>query len=321
MRYFYFLTLLLATSACYTDFDPDTDTKPVLTINCSAQNDSIVTAQINRSWRHDESRPSPYAGIAEVSLTVNGKPQPDMTFDEVSQQFVSNYVARSGDKIQITAASQKYGVADGCVEVPYAVNIDTITTSHRVFVNHNSIIAGSDGNWGYMKYIEIKYNITFTDPDSERNFYMLEVINKPQILGDIIMDDPIFSEHQNVLDIILSNSDWINFFSDGSISGNKRTLTVRHTMPLPSANMPDDVYHDVVNIRLHSISESYYKYLLSICKKYSGFNGSLNDIGLGNDVMIYTNVSNGVGIVSGSACSNYPIDISDIIKSCANANL
>ncbi len=309
---------MIALTGCYSDFEPENDVNPVLVLNSIATNDSIVTAQISHTWLHTNPEPIPTAEIANVELTVNDSQKEKMIFDEQTKMFVSSYKAKSGDKIRVSANSLKYGEATGEVEVPNPVYIDTITTSTRVYTDHNSIIVG-EHNWDYQNMIEVKFSIHFTDRADEVNYYMLE-----EHMGDhycpyktVVFDDPIFSEFQSVIDAMFFNEDSFTVFSDRSIQGKSYALSVKQDF-LASRRGIETL--NKITFKLRSISESYYKYLLSIYKKYSGMNGSLNDLGLGNDIIVYSNINPGVGIMAGSAETKYEFDIAKTLTEAMKEN-
>ncbi len=76
----------------------------------------------------------------------------------------------------------------------------------------------------------------------------------------------------------------------------------------------ESLYHSEIIISLGSISADYYKYMLSMWKVNSGFEGELGNNGLADPIFIYSNVSTGAGIVAARSVSKYTVDLSDYVR-------
>lgn len=298
-----FLPLLTLLSGCTTNFDPKFNSTPVIVINAVAVDGEPVKASVTRSWAAGIEKPDVQLPGATVTVAVNDGAPVLMTYDENDQLFVSEIIPAQGDRVRITASEQKYGAAEGASMVPQAVKISDWTRSYSIITDYDAMIGTSDGSIIYMKKIKFDYTVTFTDPADQVNYYMLS--------SNMECDDPIMDENYSALDEIFET--WKSFyvFSDRQINGKSYTLSCRREIPMAYIPFDEDFKN---RIRLYSISKEYYDYLLSLFKKYQGFNGSLEEIGLAEPYQIYTNVSSGAGIV-GAESSDFFIDsVIDIVK-------
>ena len=161
-------------SSCYTDFEPDIPSDPVLCLNSVIETGKPVTVDLSRTWRYSDGSyydpddkhyhvPDTRVMDASVSLYVGDvlkgtvdTPDVPTSANERDRSFYSfDYVACPGDEIRLVAISKKYGEAEGSVTVPHPVDIESIDftpTSVKVF------------NWGYPN-IEFgcAFKLTFTD--------------------------------------------------------------------------------------------------------------------------------------------------------------
>ncbi len=113
-------------------------------------------------------------------------------------------------------------------------------------------------------------------------------------VGDIIRFNEFISIGSNDLIVEAITNDGI-LFSDQLIDG--KPYSIRAMAMTHSLSSADSA---VVDIRLHSISESYYKYLKSRQKHYE----SIDDY-LAVPVIVYSNVENGTGFLGGYSSDVY----------------
>ena len=133
--------------------------------------------------------------------------------------------------------------------------------------------------------------------------------------------DPIYDNHQTVLDGVLGFDDGGGsgcVFSDEKIEGRQYTFTVKESLDEMYVNMQEEEGEDKYKRRilLYSLSESYYRYLVALEKIYGGsVSGSLSDIGLAEPVKVYSNVCGGVGILGACQRAEKIVDIRNLIES------
>lgn len=302
-----FIVSLLILCSCTTDFEPDLHSDPVVVINVMASFNEPIKASVTRSIEiGSSSENNIILRDAIVTVALNdGAPQ-RMLFNEESEKFESDVSPNMGDKVVISAVHSKYGKAEGSTVIPIPVQIDHWEREYRVMHDYNAIMPDQNGNIHYQKIINFEYKLTFTDPGDTENYYLLS--------SNMNCTDPILEENTSALDEIADNTNWFYLFSDKQISGKTYTLTCSRKFP---TNFYQDHYY-VNNIKLYSISKEYYLYLFSLFKKYEGFNGMMNEIGLASPFIIYSNINGGTEIVASQSWSEFADDVDSIIREIFN---
>ena len=121
--------------------------------------------------------------------------------------------------------------------------------------------------------------------------------------ASLTFDQSIFASVP-VLNVLLGR-----VFSDELFDGKEYTLQVKEQL------RSDTKYYTKRHIRLYSLSEPYYQYLLSLQNiKNEGIMGGLTNVGLAEPVRIYSNVEGGTGIAGGCQWFESLVDIKDLIK-------
>lgn len=310
----YISIFILATllSACTSGFNPDIEESPVVVINMLATPDSLLRASVTRSWQHTLlNKPDVRLRDAEVVVSVNGAPAKAMTYDSDRGDFFIDYRPSQGDRIEISAFSREYGSASGVTVIPEAVKIDDWSFTAMRVTDYDGIIV-EDSTLSYLPRLEIRYSITFTDPADQENYYLLS--GKPYFeFGGGVSSDPILGENDSPLDAIFSKGKYFIVFSDRSINGKSYTLsyTTSYIPFVPVTELAKGRITD--RISLCSISRDYYLYMLSIYKKYGDLNNNLEDIGLMEPKLIYSNVEQGCGIIASQSSDTINNDVHDLV--------
>lgn len=327
-----FLSLLFLPmmTCCYADFEPDLKSTPVVCINANAIVGDTLKIFVTRTWRYSEGSPDKNFDVtlrnADVKLYVNDKlfetvngvewEKTNYTgfFNETKFGYVTNYIPSPGDMIKITATDPEYGYAEGEVEVPFPVEIDKITSSWI-----NTLVY----DYGYFVhyYGDNKLNIWFTDPEDTQNFYLVEAKRGKGNSWDTYFNidftpEPLFTEHVSPLESLISETSGYTIFTDRQISGKSYPLHINITDVELKVNKEEspDQFEASVRITLRTISESYYKHVLSVWVAEDGIAGSLGSIGLGEQVWESSNVSTGAGVISASAPTHYDVNLTDILQ-------
>ena len=180
--------------------------------------------------------------------------------------------------------------------------------------NGGTLVDG-DGNISYIEENDVLiYQITFQDTPGKSNYYSLQIWGDDDHLG-VLLDfsvDPVFTQQQGILDEVFGPS-MVNWrgrvFSDELFDGKEYTLQVKEQL------RSDTKYYTKRHIRLYSLSEPYYQYLLSLQNiENEGIMGGLTNVGLAEPVRIYSNVEGGTGIAGGCQWFESLVDIKDLIK-------
>lgn len=302
--------LTIAGQGCESDFDPDISEKPVVVINMLAEPGDRLSASVTHSWSHT-GNPFPDVTIddAAVSYSVNGRHTGIMVFNPATGDYKADYRPEAGDEIEISVVSDKYGSATGRTYVPKQVKIDKWSFNPVEVTDYNGIVLGD--TLSYLRRLNIEYSITFSDPAGEENYYMISGKSYYETGGGF-SSDPIISENNTPMDAIFSKNSTFVVFSDRSIDG--QTYTLRYTCSyIPFISVTEFGERLTDRIALCSISRDYYLYLLSIYKKYGDLNLNLEDMGLAEPKVIYSNVTTGAGIVAAQSSDTIVNDVHDIV--------
>lgn len=333
-------SMLFPLTSCYTDFEPDMESKPVVCLNSLITAGEPVKVDVTRTWRYSEGSPSAGFDItlrdAEVFLYVNDAEEEKMTFTteigdyswEIKYYYEAKYIPKSGDRLKIKAFDKTYGEATAEVTVPYPVEIDGFET--RITKNDYTFDPESKT---FNSVFDMILRISFTDPESIINYYIFDmqtrkflrlpsVDNEPMRTVEsvgITPDygfEPIFSEHISPLETIITDAYGLyTVFSDRQISGKQYSLEIpisgQYFCDYGIHPQPDDKLS--IEVDLGHISTAYYNYMLSLWAATEGISGALGDVGLGDAVFEFSNVSTGAGIVATKANSTIKLNFYDIL--------
>lgn len=337
-KYFVILAAALLLTGCYTNFEPDIKSTPVLCMNSLLTPGEPLTVSLTRTWRWSEGSPDYDLDIlvrdAEITYTVNGSESGTLTFDD--KKYRADYIPAPGDHVVLSAHSDRYGDATAEVTVPVAVAIDRVETD--VLDITESISVNNDTLWE----IKANFKVWFTDPADQENFYLFgyDFYNPKSIIVPENPDDPwsnryycfglascsdldyeqepIFGEHIGVIETLFGDSYGYSMFSDRTISG--KSYPLRISAPRLSYKLFDptdnpELRTSSINMILYSISKGYYRHLLGMWELNEGMAGSIGGSGLGDAVWDVSNVSTGAGVVAARTAAVYPVQVYPLVIS------
>ena len=190
---------MLLLGGCYTDYDFDDHSYPVVCLNSDITAGDTIRVQVTRTWALSEGDPYmsqefyPDIKDADVSLYVDGIFVEKMRRGLYSEGYgltmygnplygyVADYIPKSGDEILIVADTPLYGSARGEVTVPYPVEIDEIDTKVIGF-NENIRTPDQYGLFDRKYSMTLDLYARFTDPDLTTDYYKLDVAWQSYIL-------------------------------------------------------------------------------------------------------------------------------------------
>ncbi|MDE6742091.1 MAG: DUF4249 domain-containing protein [Muribaculaceae bacterium] len=321
-------------TGCYTDFNPDDYSTPVLCINSTITAGEPIEVSVSRTWRYNEPLDSTEQKEedARVSIYINGELQE------------GGYVAKEGDEIRIVAESAEYGKAESSVKVPYAVPIDKVEFvpyGVRVLEWNNDEYSDQEEYSVYVGFdFEVRLRITDRYPGREwfrlgGDTYALGWPDEDQDVEDDIEwpyrshaslrlgeldynSDMIFKEHIGIAESVMGGYETLGmFFTDHAFSGSDYTVCLRFdgaSFEASGEEFEAALLDCGVTFRLMAISESYYNRLNYLWQKNSGIIGDLADIGLSDPIWGYSNVSTGAGVVVAKSVTTYDLDFHDFLK-------
>lgn len=343
-----FMTMSL--TGCFTDFEPKLESTPVICINSKIAAGEDIIAEVTRTWRYSEGDPNvdgyPHIWLedADVSLYVNGEFEEKMTFvadtlwaNRVNRYFKAAYIPQIGDDIKITVNDKTYGEAEAEVTIPQAVKINNVDYQ---ILDLNKRYDDAYNKESYT--IEVKFYVNFTDPAKDVNYYLFEMYvdhdgstydhysgNETLTINPDYNYEPIFSEHITPIETVISDALGLyTMFSDRQISGRDYSLTIPVTVEYTIRDYLNNETGEInvienkceITLRLCHISTSYYNYMLSLWSATEGVSGALGDIGLGDAVFEFSNVSTGAGIIAAMSYSEFTISMEDLISTEVSTN-
>ena len=314
-------------TSCYETFTPDIDTTPVLCINSLITAGKSIDVRVSRTWLYtDDSTTDHSVDDAEIFIYVNGALEsPD-------------YIPREGDTIKVIAQSNTYGSAEAEVCVPYFVPAKSLK-SNSVLIN-----SWRTENDDSTETISVDFNLhvdmEIADPASTKNYYQLSILgynkssdytddfgaspNLPEIsfnFGSLKYEaEPIFTEHIDVFESIMGNADCsgFTFFTDRQFSGKTYTLHLAFengSYFLRTDKSDPEMFDCGLILTLHTISKSYYNWINYLWHRDEGLIGELGDVGFGDPMWGYSNVSTGAGIVAAQSYATYTVSLNDFMTS------
>lgn len=302
------LPISLLLPSCTTDFDPKLDDTPIPVINALAERDSLLVAMVSRSWLFNTLNDPAKATLpdANVQYRVDGGQWLPMTFNEETARYECDHRCMAGESVEIKADT-RFGEAEGSANVPTAVPIDKVEYTVETRIDQNSFSMGYNGEISHPLEMTLRFKVTFTDPAGE-NYYL--------VAGSGYVDDPIIGENESAMDGVLNKYHYCSFFTDRTISLQTYTLSLFESFYLwPTGDGGyGRPWSTKSTIKLINLSKDYYLYILSLFKKYTGFQGILEDFGVAEPRSVFSNVSTGAGIIASDAVSLYELDVLPIFE-------
>jgi len=152
----------------------------------------------------------------------------------------------------------------------------------------------------------LKASLTFQEPANEVNFYQVHVVREgwgsiggePYYNRKVIKydkDDPVFTQGEES-ETLLPGLDFQGLFNDKYINGHK----YKFALNIPRDNLFFDYYEDKIKITyyLYHHTNDYYSYFRSTILA-AGYDGFYEGLPVFEPVKIHSNISEGLGLVSG----------------------
>ena len=309
-----YIFLLASVTACKQDNLKIPDTGRKIVINGFITTDSLLSVAISKSAFINYN--SLYADTILKPLN-NAKVcvYPDNTgidslFNTKQNQtwfHFGNYKSKSifpvpGKFYKIEAKSPGLPDATGTTTIPNPVRIEHIDSSRFI---------SSDPNIPWN--LNMKFNIEFTDPANETNYYLFNIWKTPNTNNynnlTFNCNDPIVEERLDYLsthNYVVTNTNWPFLgiaFTDKIINGEKYSLTVTvlgTDIGKPFYNNGDipNAHKKTLYFRLYSITEECYRYIHTLNLYNQNYGNPM-----ANSVTVYSNINGGYGIFTGASVS------------------
>lgn len=294
-NYIVILLCLLCCASCYQDIDLKSyKGEPQVVINAIANSDTVVMASIGRTWFFTEKTYPSDLGDLKVALYVNGDFREYMTYN--GDKYLSTTRPHAGDSLEIVTQVDGQEVSAKDV-MPAKTAIGKIKITYRKVIDYTDID-------------EYTYHVTLPNSPGERRFYFVRVDMPYTWLSGGEFDftyDPVFQLTSERINPSLSSPEVVGqyglpFTNEGfegeeiSFSFKERIQYRSSTAAILGLDRKLD-YERLVNV--YSISEAYYRYIISVLSNDSDYSwqGHLMDVGFSEPVRIFSNVSGGTGIL------------------------
>lgn len=328
------MALLLLLTGCYENFEPDVSTKPVLCMNSIITAGEPIEVEVTHTWRFDNPGGSKDRDVKDaiVSIYANGR------------LVSSDYIPQEGDRIRLIADSRTYGEAEAEVTVPLKPCVSALEYTPSLIdswwdANEEYMNGGVSLNLSVSMKVEDKQP---TQPDYYQLrfscFYETGWNGDSDILGAPgpslsylhegtfqYQSEPIFSEHIGEFDSVTgADAEGFTFFTDRQFSGRSYPLHLNFSgmrYSVQSAKYDSSLYDCGINFRLFSVSPSYYSFALYTWQIGNGIIGELGDVGFGDPIWGYSNVSTGAGLVAARTEAIYNVNLKDFIQQAINQTI
>lgn len=313
-----FILFILALSSCYQDIDLDkykgANGENLLVLNSIINPDSTISAVASKTFFYsDHPIAREYVTDLDIKLLINGEEKGLMKFNPENNHYESFYKPSEKDIVELKTIYREDDIE--CTDtVPKKVEIESVKVSRQ----------GPLAIYTYKDYL-ITYEITFTDPINEDNFYFLQYEDSGRwVSGNLnfgVRDftyEYVFQQLARKIGAIIPA--WEPYspeglpFSDYGIEGKTHTLIVKEIIQGSIGQMfPISGYtHMMRKISLYSISESYYNYLVSRLynETYdSDLHGGMIDLGFTEPLITYSNIKGGIGIFASYCRDEKELDV------------
>lgn len=337
LKKLYILALPILLTGCYEDFYPRIDTEPVLCLNSLITTGSPIEVKVTHTWLYtdEEGQRDHSVHDAVLEIYANG--------DLVD----AGYLPKEGDRIRVHASSLKYGEAEAEVTVPFATKVSNIDFS----IKPDDIWINNTEGWGLNAKLQFNIRIfmDLIDPEETDDFYRLtyKTYDWSGIMTDDDGDedwqpdgtgafyaylseghfealDPVFYEVIEPFDDMMNGNAYTLFFSDRLFKGEAKTLTFGFSpcfFDLSGWHGESEALECGWDLKLYSISESYYNWLAYLEQSSGIIFGDFGDFGMADPIWGYSNVSTGAGVVAAQSSTTVTIDISPFLRQTLESGL
>lgn len=295
---------IMMLTSCYSDIDMEKyREEPQVIVNCIANSDTTVTADVCRTWFFADCNASEDITGLDLTVYVDGVPVETMTYD--GDKYLSSVRPKVGQMVGISATVDGNIVTAEDI-MPKKTMINSVDVTHIKIGNggNGSAQWHPDGTITTDEFNDIfTYNITFDNDASERRYYFVTIseADPRQIKGTIdFASEPAFRLTVERINKSFSNlkveaQDGLPFSNEGLPDGECGIRIVEKGSHSTYTGPGDNCRI----ISLYSISEAYYKYVISLLANDSdmSWQKGMVDIGLADPVRIFSNINGGTGIM------------------------
>lgn len=299
----FFSSFIFLFSSCETVVELDLPEKqPGLVTNCFFNPDSIFSVNMSKSQYVLDN-----ASVRKINNAVISLYRESVWIEDLGFISDGNYTSLKGNKPQaginykISVSADGFSSVEANDKIPAPTQITAVDTG-TIFMEN-------------QKYFELK--IKFKDNPSEKNYYQLQLFTKNYFqsydsIGNPIMDTTSYFQPMGFesKDLIFDHEK--NFGNSGAMfsdelfgaKGEYQLSIYTYTYSNEYDTMGNAYGFNELKILLKSVSENYYKYVVSY-QLYQQSNGNP----FSEPVQIYNNIKNGYGIFAGYSGTEWLIKL------------
>jgi hypothetical protein len=291
----------------------------LIVVNGAITNDANMAIQVSRTRHILDNAPVLPLENATVRLFQGGSLVDELTYMDNTYYVADDFIPATGETYTIEVENAGYPAVTASTEIPEPVMIQRLDTA-TVTIEYDD-----EYYYGYSDQF-LQFDLTLNDPPGVDNYYLVyaeadrswteyrdttvKVVDSlyyggqwnyflsdsSYVIHDIhrFTDAPYISSSDIVVEAMTSHG---VLFSDQLIDG--KTYSFRGEFYSHQLEASDSA---VVDIRLKSISESYYKYLKTRQTHYE-----TKENYLAVPVIVYSNVEDGAGFLGGYSADVYTI--------------
>lgn len=280
MRY---LILFISTLAFFVSCEKEIKLKedeiePRIVMNGLLTAGDTIRVQLSESRNvlYDQELPVITTGVVEL-FSSSGTSLGTFTHEANGVYAMHGVIPAAGNSYRIDASFGTFKAVSASTDVPSTTNIASIDTAKQGDI--------------------MKYEIKFNDNGAETNYYAVTLKSISVIIDDFTGDTIMWEDtYYETAEIFTQNGyadvnglKWgqIFLFSDASFNGQQCSFSAEQAISSDA-----DTLLSVITV--HSISESYYKYKVSL-EKYQQTEGDP----FAQPVQVFSNVENGFGVLGG----------------------
>ncbi len=322
------LSLLLCTpllTACYTDFEPDIDSTPVLCMNAVIDAGEEFTVQLTHSWRYDD-----YKAYKADHTVTDGTVEVCADGNQVCRAVYSEWTETNADgvvrklsgyripykpqaaqEISLRAYSPEYGNAEAVVTIPFEPLTGPVKIDSTVQVNNYLFEDDAFGDYVYQNFhISMDIKLPVNDRSGVTEYFQLAWESVDLSDEDVEFNcgnpeydmEPIFSEHIDALETVFASDAWgFTVFSDNSFRGGSyplrllfKNMSLHRISGVADNRLPEGC---AIRLTLFSLDHNLYNWYMYDWHDSESFVGLLGYIGLAQNTTTYSNVSTRAGLV------------------------
>ena len=277
------LPLLLTNCEEVTPIDKLDPYTEKLVVNEYFSNTGPFSIQISGSKHaYKEASPSVLdSSQLSVILTENDVPL-KLSYDQFSDVFYTNSNPIPGKIYNLFVKSAEYPEVSATGQLPSNVL-------------GKSAVCIFDGGKDMQGNVSDLLKLTFNDDGGSKDYYKVNFLYYNETKEEFTAFEFELNDVLTAVNTIKSR-DGGYLFSDESFSGQQKVITAVPPMGLVSSNQ---TYKYL--IKIERLSEAYWKYSTTLEQSRGGLNGGVSSTNLFRGaVLVYSNVTNGLGIFAGS---------------------